>query len=540
VKLRLPLYLRILGLFALNILLLAGALLAVFRMQFHLGLDSFLAGQANRRVQALSQVVIRELQQSPANETGSVLERFQQAFDLDLYVFRADGQQIAGEPVTLPPQIERATRAALGWRGRGGPGGPGMGFQRGPRSGQPGPPETGAPPDAHPPPEALWAEPLDPMPPDFEIEPPDRLPEPEAGRRPGPRWLVEGAGRPLLPAGFFLKSTQPTRYWAGTFFLSRPPAPGAQPQVLLIVSDSITGGGLFFDWTPWLVAGLGALALSALLWLPFVRSVTRSLGRMTHATTEISRGRFETRVPSKRTDELGRLAEAINDMAGRLQGFVGGQRRFLGDIAHELCSPLARIQTALGILEQRASPTEQAYVKDLQEEAEHMARLVGELLSFSKASLDATKIQLSTVALADVAAQAIRREQREGVQLLSTIPPDLHALAQAELLQRALANLLRNAIRYAGSAGPITLTAWRENAQVVIEVADHGPGVPEESLARLFDPFYRVDASRTRETGGVGLGLTIVKACVESCGGTVTASNRPEGGLCVQIRLRLS
>lgn len=168
-KLRFPLYLRILGMFGLNILLLAGAFLVVFRVQFHLGLDSFLAGQANRRVQALSQVVIRELQQAPLDETDTVLERFEAAFHLDLYVFR-DGQQMAGDPVTLPPQIERATRPLGMGRGRGAPGGPGMGLQRAPRFGQP-PRQNAEPnPDLRPPPEE-FVEPLEAMPPEFEPEP---------------------------------------------------------------------------------------------------------------------------------------------------------------------------------------------------------------------------------------------------------------------------------------------------------------------------------------------------------------------------------
>jgi two-component system sensor histidine kinase CpxA len=309
-------------------------------------------------------------------------------------------------------------------------------------------------------------------------------------------------------------------------------------QVLIIGSPSLSGAGLFIDYTPWVMAAGGVLVVSALLWLPFVRGITRTVRDMSQTTGRIAVGRFEARVASRRNDELGRLAEAINDMAGRLEGFVTGQRRFLGDIAHELCSPLARIQTALGILEQRADAQAQPYVKDLQEEAEHMSQLVGELLSFSKASIDRAIVRLEPTRVADPAAHAVRREQVEGVVIEQHIPENLIADANAELLQRALANLVRNAIRHAGSAGSITITGRREGHEVVLEVADRGPGVPEESLPRLFDPFYRVDESRTRDTGGVGLGLTIVKTCVESCGGTVSAANRPEGGLVVQIRLK--
>jgi len=520
VKLRLPLYARILGLFLLNVLVIAAAFVVVFHMQSSLGLDSFLAGQANQRVRALSDVVIRELQESSAAELEGVLERFSESFGLDLYVFAVNGEQLAGDPVVLPPEIERTLRR--------------QGPRRGAAPGEdPAPlrdPLAGVPPQEPPPPQDGPLPPLQP-------EPPFRRGNPEGNRGfgPGPRGPE---GRVLLSPGFFIKTTDPTRYWAGRFFLARQVRTRAQVHVLFIVSNSITGHGLFFDFTPWIAAGCGGLLLSALIWLPFVRSITRSVGQMTRTTEEISVGRFDARVGAKRGDELGRLSEAINHMAGRLEGFVNGQRRFLGDIAHELCSPLARIQTALGILEQRAEARDQPYVKDLQEEAEHMAQLVGELLSFSKASMDRSRVPLQPIPLIEVVANAVRREQVEGMEIRRDVPGDLLAEANAELLQRAVANLLRNAIRHAGSAGPISVTATADRDHVLLAVADCGPGVPTESLPKLFDPFYRVDESRTRDTGGVGLGLTIVKTCVESCGGTVSASNRPEGGLLVELRLK--
>jgi two-component system sensor histidine kinase CpxA len=118
------------------------------------------------------------------------------------------------------------------------------------------------------------------------------------------------------------------------------------------------------------------------------------------------------------------------------------------------------------------------------------------------------------------------------------VPGELVVRADAELLTRALSNLLRNAVRYAGECGPITVCAQREQDKVKITVADRGPGVPANDLPRLFDPFYRADASRDRETGGVGLGLAIVKTCIESCGGAVACRNLEPAGLEVTIRLQ--
>jgi two-component system sensor histidine kinase CpxA len=226
-------------------------------------------------------------------------------------------------------------------------------------------------------------------------------------------------------------------------------------------------------------------------------------------------------------------------MAGRLSGLVTGQKRFLGDIAHELCSPIARIQVALGILEQRADDSQKARLEDLREEVEQMSGLVNELLSFSRASLGKTNLKLQSVALRAVVEKAAVREcgPDSGATVSIAIPEDLRAVAEPELLLRAVANVLRNAVRYAASAGPIQISAARENEMIVLQIEDSGPGIPESALPQLFDPFYRVDSSRTRDTGGVGLGLSIVKTCVESCGGTVGCENRQPSGLRVILRL---
>jgi two-component system sensor histidine kinase CpxA len=265
--------------------------------------------------------------------------------------------------------------------------------------------------------------------------------------------------------------------------------------------------------------------------------MTRAIGQMTQTTRQIAEGRFDVRVTSRRGDELGLLAESINQMAARLNGFVQGQKRFLGDIAHELCSPLARLQMVLGILEQRSGEGQAAYAQSASEKAGQIAALVNELLVFSRASFGASAVRLVPVEVRHAMEAAVRREAIEAVPVEMAVAGELTVMADEELLVRALSNLLRNALRHGGTTGPITLAARREGVAVVVGVADCGPGVPEEELPKLFDAFYRVDGSRTRDTGGVGLGLTIVKTCVESCQGTVVARNRVPHGLEVAIRL---
>jgi len=311
------------------------------------------------------------------------------------------------------------------------------------------------------------------------------------------------------------------------------------PMRIIVVgrSSSISAGGLIFDAKPWIALGLGMFVFSLLFWLPPVSGITRTLGRMMQATRQIAAGRFDVRLNLRRADEIGSLGESIDQMAARLDGLVQGQKRFLGDIAHELCSPLARLQMALGVLEQRASTDQMPYVQSATKKAEQIAALVGELLSFSKASFGASALRLEPVNLLQIAEKAVQAEKTDSFEVQVRIPDDLRVAGDAELLTRAVANVVRNAIQHAGNSGPITLDATEQPGDVTLVVSDSGPGVPESELPKIFDAFYRLDASRTRVTGGTGLGLAIVKTCVESCCGSVSARNRKPHGLDVVIQL---
>jgi two-component system sensor histidine kinase CpxA len=336
-----------------------------------------------------------------------------------------------------------------------------------------------------------------------------------------------------------LRSTNPSRYWL--LVSARPDNPeAAGPMNVLLVaeSNSVTVGGLVMDLRlGWLLA-LGSALFSIILWLPLLRGITRSIRQMTEATERIAQGQFDVRVPARRHDELGVLAEAINRMGLRLDGFVKGQTRFLGDVAHELCSPLARLQMALGIIEQRADGRQKPYATLAIEKASQISQLVNELLVFSKASFGGPTVHLQPVPLSAAIDEAIRHEKTENARIESIVPGDLVVSADPELLIRALSNLLRNAIRYGADAGPIQIHAARHEDSITVAITDCGPGVPEADLQKIFDAFYRVDASRNRQTGGSGLGLAIVRTCIDSCNGSVTAENRDPHGLAVRVHLR--
>jgi two-component system sensor histidine kinase CpxA len=340
------------------------------------------------------------------------------------------------------------------------------------------------------------------------------------------------------PLRTLVRSTDPTKYWLLASSRLDNPQAGEMRLILAARADSLGSGGLILDLKPWLVVGAGSIIFSLFFWLPLLRGITKSIGQMTNATRQIADGRFDVRVNANRSDEIGLLGDAVNDMAARLDGFVKGQKRFLGDIAHELCSPLAKLQMSLGVLEQQAGDEAAKYTRTAAEKAEQIATLVGELLYFSKAAFGAPATQLIPVSVNEAIARAVQQEATEGVDIEVSVPPELSVMADPELLVRALANLIRNSIRYAAADGSITVSAAPGGDKVRITVADNGPGVTPGELPRIFDAFYRVDASRRRETGGAGLGLTIVKTCVEACGGSIAAQNRQPHGLEVTLSLQ--
>lgn len=477
---RLPLSAKILIWFFLNLTVLAAVFLLLFNAQFRFDLDWVFASSARQRVDTVRELIVGELNTTAPDDWDRVINRFSAAYGVQFSLFEPNGDHLIGAVTALPQEVREWMLTP------------------------PRPRVSGPPPE------------------------PDSPPAANRTRN----------GNPMRA---FLRTSNPARYWLLLRTKLDNPQAGGQMRVILVAeANSLGMGGMILDPAPWLGLGVGTVVFSVLFWFPLLHGITRSIQQMTLTTRQIAEGRFDVRVSSRRGDELGSLAESINQMATRLNGFVKGQKRFLGDIAHELCSPLARLQMVLGIMEQRAEEGQRVDVKSATEKAEQIAALVNELLVFSRASFGATAVRLGPVTVRAAVEQAIAREGTESVSITTEIPDSFIVLADTELLVRALANLLRNAIRHGGESGPITVTATKECDTVSISIADTGPGVPEEELPKLFDAFYRVDGSRTRATGGVGLGLTIVKTCIESCSGTVLARNRHPHGLEVVIQLQVA
>lgn len=466
-RVRFPLGAKILAWFFLNLVLLAALALIVAQQKMRFGLDSLVAGRAGDRVRAVATLALAEFRQTPRAQWSGILDNAGRTNGVEIFLFSERGTELAGRPIALPPEILRR-----------------MDESRSP---------------IHP-------------------RPPPGAPPPPLETTRGPDVIG------LVRAG------DPPRYWV----LLHAPLPQLReegPAMLLMMADSLGAGGLIFDYRPLLWSAGAVVLVSVLFWLPLVRGITRSIGSMRAATARIAEGRFETALAIERQDELGALALSINRMSERIAGLLHGQRRFLGDVAHELCAPLSRLQLALGILEERAGDARS--LVDLRDEVDQISALVNELLAFSRASLGETKLQLRAVELRPLLLEAA---ERENAPVSLECPENLRAQADRDLLLRALANLFRNAVRHA--PGEIEVRAFARDGAIVIEVADHGPGIPPAILPQIFDPFVRVDHSRTRETGGVGLGLTIAKTCIESCGGSIQIENRAPAGVRVTVRLR--
>jgi len=284
----------------------------------------------------------------------------------------------------------------------------------------------------------------------------------------------------------------------------------------------------------WWVASpqyLWVLGAMVLLSYALARHLTRPLREIEAAVARFGQGDFSVRIGSTRKDEFGRLARTFDQMAERIQTLLAAERRLLLDISHELRSPLARLNVAVELA--RSGEDSEAALNRIQKEADRLNTLVGELLQVTRAEGDPSTLRFEPVRLDELAQEvasdsAIEAEARgNSVRLLEM--PAATVNGDAELLRRAIENVVRNAIRYAPPSTDVEIALRLKAGRAVLSVRDYGPGVPEEDLNRIFDPFYRVNSDRDRSTGGVGLGLAIARRAVELHSGTLRARNALPG-----------
>jgi two-component system sensor histidine kinase CpxA len=308
-----------------------------------------------------------------------------------------------------------------------------------------------------------------------------------------------------------------------------------------------------------LIRGLGFRTVFGLLAILLVggafcfwlaRHIAGPVVQLSEAAGRIADGWLDTRSDQSlrlRRDEIGRLGLSFDRMAERIESLVRGQQRLLGYVSHELRSPLARLSVAEGLLRQ-CPPEERAeYLDRIELEVEHLDQLIGQLLTLARIDSGADSSRKETVELSsliqEVAVDGNFEAQAKGCAVKVDSVGACTATGAREQLRRAIENVVRNAIRYTHPSTDVEITMRQQRAlalsTVVIQVRDHGPGMPSEHLEKIFLPFYRVPTTHGEPAGGAGLGLAITERIVRMYGGSVSATNAPDGGLIVKLELSL-
>lgn len=280
---------------------------------------------------------------------------------------------------------------------------------------------------------------------------------------------------------------------------------------------------------------------SILISIIFSKTFTDRLKKILEAIKSVRAGEYTYRIDSKGRDELAQLCGEFNNLTDRLQQTEAARRQFVADASHELKTPLASIRLLSDSILQNESIdacTIREFVADIGNESERLARITEKLLNLTKHDnqihavwkpVDTGKILQDTLrVLAPLAKET-------GVTLHTQTESDCFVLASDDDIYQVMLNLSENAIKYNKPQGHVYISLYEENDTVIFKVEDTGIGIPENDLPKIFDRFYRVDKARSREAGGSGLGLSIVQTIVTEHGGTVSAENRTDGGMCFTV-----
>ncbi|HEY8946430.1 MAG TPA: HAMP domain-containing sensor histidine kinase [Polyangiaceae bacterium] len=305
---------------------------------------------------------------------------------------------------------------------------------------------------------------------------------------------------------------------------------------------------------PWLLAAgqlAAVLAVLGLASIPLARSITAPVERLRRAALAFGAGDLRARAAVRRGDELGELARAFDDMADRIAELRRSEKALLANISHELRTPLARIRLALELLADGDSRKATTYLEDIGDDLGELERMLDDVMTAARLDLaqDAgtdgllpLRVEhLSVRALLDAsAARFARRHPERRLDCVFRLDSERLA-ADPPLLRRAVDNLLDNAVKFSEAGTSLSLSGALDapRKKVLIEVQDQGIGIPKEDLPHIFEPFFRGDPSRTRATGGVGLGLALAKRVVEAHGGTLAVESEVGSGARFLIALPL-
>ena len=285
--------------------------------------------------------------------------------------------------------------------------------------------------------------------------------------------------------------------------------------------------------------------ISLIICYLFARSLNRPLTKISEHVAAFGNGDFSQRIDTRRykTPEINELATHFNQMAEQIDRNISAHQRLLGDVSHELRSPLTRLQIVLGLAEKSLESPEKikTLVEKSQLEIERLDQMLTDILDLSRQENRFRTEQKSVIDIEALVHDKTKEvevfAQDKNIEILTSTSANIQVEGFPELLSSALLNVLNNAIKYSPQCSKITIDIFEANNTTIIEIADNGPGVPEQALEHLFKAFYRVDDDRNRITGGTGLGLSIAEQAIKSNDGSIEARNNPKGGLIIAIKL---
>jgi two-component system sensor histidine kinase CpxA len=338
-------------------------------------------------------------------------------------------------------------------------------------------------------------------------------------------------------------SSRPPRNFRPQRVLPQIVAPdGTAYTVLLVPRRPSIFGALSLPGISARILGI-ALVVSAFASWWLAQHLSAPIRRMQEGARALAGERLDVRVSAGldgRKDEVAVLAREFDAMADRLRANRSALTRLLGDISHELRSPLARMRLALGLARQPAADTARQLDR-MEREIERLDVLISQVLKLARLNGTNMPVEREPFDVDEMIDEVVRDAAFEGTAKgckVATIG-SAHSVVSGnrELLRSAIENVLRNAVRYSPQGAPVEVAVERSAAGITISVRDRGPGVPAGELERIFEPFYRVAESRDRDTGGEGIGLAITSQVMKAHGGTARADNRAGGGFEVQLNL---
>ncbi len=305
----------------------------------------------------------------------------------------------------------------------------------------------------------------------------------------------------------------------------------------------------YFIEIPW--AGLTirltlAIFISGLICYLLSLYLTQPLRSLGMAAKSIATGKLHTRVGHFRghtKDEIAELSNDFDRMAEQLEALVSSKERLLQDISHELRSPITRLNIAIELAKNKTKHLADSEFRRMELESSRLNILIGEILDFARLDKSTTELQLTETDLPELLSEIIHDAnyefENESIRIVAQTIEPCQLLIDKRLIHRAVENIVRNALHYSMDNQQVTISLRHSDSKdhIYIDVKDNGPGVPEDQLENIFNPFYRVDTSRTKKTGGYGLGLAIASRAVTLHHGEIIAKNNDGGGLFVRIVL---